>query len=291
MKTQKKYWLITILVAAMLSLTTQAHALYTNFLDNIVGALITESNQLAGIPAPTSTEKKQLAEVKKALKDLSKPSYSVAGDYNLFFLAALHLGDLANDPMFATIGEDAFNAFLGEAQAEFGQASNRVAALNNFVPTKRAAAAQLVIAGNAFTTLQGTSNQIVALLLVKQVFTRVAKADVLAAKGEAHSGFALNSLDGFIIHYTSGAHAGTLDFENDTDVLLTNENGMDSGTYTYTRTGLNTGAVVINDVETGPNNATVKLTFTSATTGKFSFHEVKADNSVVNASGTFTVTH
>lgn len=273
MKTGKLLSMKVLVVAAVLALANQSHALYTHYLDVAVGTLTVFSNSLATLPTPTPAEKKQLAEVKRALKDVGKPSVSVAGDYNLFFAAVAHLGDLATTPTFDDIGTNAFNAFLGEAQVEYFVTSLRVAALNDFVRQKRAASNQLAQAFAAFTTLQANpTNKQLGLLLGRQIFTKLTVANKLADMGEAHSGFAADSVGGKTLDYHVAGRTGHEHFTDATHTDSTDlDGGMTSGnTYTYNRTGLSTATLVLD--YGGGQMTSVKIKFTSAAGGKFTFH-------------------
>ena len=271
----------------MLLLTHQSQALYTNYLDVAVATLTGVSNELANIPEPTKEHKKQLAAVKKALKDLSKPSDSVAQDYNLFVLAVVHLGDLAEDPLFDQIGTNAFNTFIAEAAAEGGAIEARINALNEFVTVKKAASNQLAKAEATFETLSTETNKQRGLLLGRQLFTRLVAANKLAAKGEAHSGFAADSVLGGTLHHEEGDNSGDVAFTGATTGTQTETGGspQDIG-YDYDRTGLNTATLRIEE-PSGTN--TVKLTFTSTSTGKFTFKFVGNEGND-SGRGTFALT-
>ena len=279
MKTGKLLSIKVLVLAALLALANQSHALYTNYLDVAVGTLTYFSNSLATATNATRAEKKQLAEVKRALKDLGKPSASVAGDYNLFFASVAHLGDLAADPTFDAIGTNAFNAFVGEAQAEYGATYVRVASLNDFVRTKRSASNQLAKAYSALVTLSTTTNKQLGLLLGRQIYTKLTTANRLAAIGEAHPGFAADSVSGKTLVYHVGTRMGMEQFTDATHTDSTDLDGsMSSGnTYTYTRTGLSTAMLVL-DYGSG-HTTSVKARFTSATGGTFTFHSVSPDGS------------
>ena len=296
MRTQKKHWIFTLTVTAMLSLATHSHALYTNYLDDAVATLTGASNYLASIPTPTKADKKHLAEVKKALKDLSKPSVSVAGDYNLFFAAVVHLGDLTTDPTFGptldNIGTNAFNAFISEAHSELEATGERISELNDFVGAKRAASNQWFKARATLISLASTTNKQVGLLLGRQLFARLAVANRLAANGEAHSGFALDSVVGKNLHHMEGTRSGTVYFNNNVDATQMETGGSPkSATYTYTRTGLTTATLVLMSPGGmgGTDTTTVKIHFTSAAAGTFTFRNVGSDGHVRTGTGTFTI--
>lgn len=287
MKNGKLLSLKVLVVAVMLALANQSHALYTHYLDVAVETLTGFSNYLATLPSPAPLDKKHLAEVKRALKDLAKPSDSAAGDYNLFFSAVAHLGDLATTPTFDDIGTNAFNAFIGEAQSEFMSTYGRVAMLNDFVRTKRSASNQLAQVYAAFTTLSTTTNKQLGLLLGRRVFQRLTTANKLAALGEAHSGFAADSVIGKTLVYHVGTRMGSEAFADATHADSIDLDGTPGNdTYTYARTGLSTATLVL--TSNGGGSTTVKAKFTSTTGGTFSFHNVSSDGTH-NGTGTFTL--
>lgn len=289
MKTGKVFSIQTLVLAALLALANQSHALYTNYLDVAVGTLIGGSNYYATLSAPTAADKRALAEIKRALKDLAKPSVSVAGDYNLFFAAVAHLGDLATTPTFDDIGTNAFNLFISEAQSEYVATSGRVAALNDFVRIKRAASNQLAQVLRDFNTLGANpTNKQLGLLLGRHIYTKLTVADKLAATGEAHSGFAADSLIGGTLHYDGRHNSGDIHFTDATTGTQANNGGSTNNiTYTYTRTGLNTATLEIMHTD-GATHVNVK--FTSAGGGTFAVRSDNNDGTHDSGSGTFTLT-
>ena len=113
MKNGKAHLFKTLTIAAILLLAGRSHALFTPYLSGV-------SNGIADY-ATTLTDPSDRAEarvVARVLKDLSKPSTSVAGDYSLLLRAALHLGPFALRPPFGEVGSNAFVYFMGEAQTE-----------------------------------------------------------------------------------------------------------------------------------------------------------------------------
>ncbi len=291
MRTQIKQWILTVTVVAALSFATRAHALYTTHLDEAVVALTGASNYFASLPSPTKNDKKHFSAVKKALKDLSKPSTSVAGDFNLFFLAVVHLGDLVADPVFGptldSVGTNAFNGFVSDAQVSFLVMSRQLAALNDFVKVKKAASNQLNAVYSTLVTLSTTTNKQLGLLLGRQVFARLEAANKLLVKGQAQSGLAPANLVGFTLHHDSNGEAGEVKFLDDTHATQTNSEGTLSHTYTYTRTGLNTATLLVNETS---GTSTVKLKFTSGTGGSFTYSFVD-ESGTESGKGTFTLSH
>lgn len=288
MKTGNAHWIKLTLLAVMLALANRSHALYTNYLDAVVAALNFQYNALTNDPAPTPSERQQIALIGRALRTLAKPATNVIGDYNLFVTAATQLGPIASDPQFLTLGTNVFNAFTNEAQAQIGATGERIAALNHFVPTKRGASNNLRQAQLTLDRIPTLSNTQLALVLGRQVFSKIGAANRLAARGEANPGFAADSVAGTsITHMNRGGGFGTITFVDATNYTEIDDGSeLGGGTYTYTRTGLNTAILVINGVTPEVFTVTVKLTFTAANAGKFSARE--AGNPTAGT-GTFTI--
>ena len=295
MKTGKCHCLLTLTFAATLLFASSTHAYYTNYLDIASNALTSAYISLTSSPAPTKLEKKQAAILLRALKDLSKPSTSVAGDYVLFFTAASHLGQLALSPQLAPVGSSVFNLFTNEAQAQIDLTAARTAALNDFVRVKRSASNSVAQAQANQNKIESTADIRLSLILARLVFTKLGVANKLAANGEAHPGFARENVVGLTLEHHEGGHSGTVDFDDATQATETEPNDM-GGTdihidsYTWTRTGLNTATLVLthDDGNGGTNTTTVKIRFTSSTTGTFTFRNVDVDHTE-SGSGSFTL--
>ncbi len=281
------HWFKLVLVAAMLMLASRSQAYYTNYLDSVVGALAFKYSQLTNDPSPTADERQQIARIGKALRTLAKPSTNVAGDYGLFLTAATQLGPIAQDPAFLEIGSTVFTSFTNEAQAEIIATGDRIAAQNQFVVTRRAASNNLNQAQNSLNRIPTLDDIQQGLLLGRQVFSKIRTANRLAAIGEAKAGFAANSLAGLRLRHTEGTNSGNIYFNNNVDATQTEADGDQAITYTYERTGLNTGTLVLNQGAEG--TTTVKLRLTSPGAGKFTFRHVNLDDSVENGQGTFTL--
>jgi hypothetical protein len=290
MKTSKYHWSIILTFGAMLLLTNQSHAYYTNFLDTASNALTGAYTSLTSNPTPTRMEKQAAARIKLALRDLSKPSTSVAGDYSLFLAAALHLGPLATNSDFGPIGYGIFNAFTNEAQAEIVATGERIGALNDFVRVKRAASNQIVQAQSTLNSISALGNPQVGLLAGLRVFVKITVANRLAAIGEAHPGFAPASVVGITLEHHERGRTGTVHFDDGTQATEMDPDGTDTVSYTWTRTGLNTATLVLTHDEGGglTSTTTVKIHFSSTTAGTFTFRSVDSDGSVNVGTGTFT---
>ena len=288
MKTGNAHWFKLLLLAAMLALANRSHALYTNYLDVVVGALNFQYNVLTNDPSPTPAERQQIALMGRALRTLAKPSTNVAGDYNLFVTAATQLGPIASDPQFLALGTNVFNAFTNEAQAQIMATTDRIAALNQFVPTKRGASNNLRQAQLTLDRIPTLSSIQLALVLGRQMFAKIGAANRLAARGEALPAFALDSVAGTSITHTNrGGGFGTITFVDATNYTEIDDGSeLGSGTYTYTRTGLNAATVVVNGVTPEVFTVTVKLVFTGPNSGKFTARE--AGNPTAGT-GTFTI--
>ena len=280
MKTGKTHWALTLAIAALALLTQRAHALFTPELTSV-------SNQVAlYLTTLTNPEDKtQSNTVAKALKALSKPSTSVAEDYNLFVAAALKLGPLAFQPPFGEIGSNTFVFFLNTAAGQIGDTAARIAALNDFVKTKKAASNNLAQAAATLNAASTNSDPQLALLQGRQVFTKIATANRLAAVGEAHSGFAADSLNGKLLTHTEPNSSGTVLLLPSGD-FKENGHADPDGTFTYTRTGLNTGTLVLNNND--GDVTTVYLKFTTTTDGKYTGRIESVDGNE-SIKGTFTL--
>jgi hypothetical protein len=281
MKTGKTNGMLMLALAAMLFLTQQAHALFTPELTAV-------SNQVA-VYLTTLTNAGDGAEAKaliKALKTLAKPSASVAQDYALFVSASLKLGQFGlSDPNLLSIGSNTFLFFLDTADEQIHATANRIAALNDFVKTKKAASNQLAQARATMTAAETNANLQLALSQGRVVFAKIATANRLAAIGEAHSGFAPESLDGKLLSYTGRNSSGTEEL-SPSGTFKENGNPAPIGTFTYTRTGLNSGTLVLNYAAGAVTTA--QLNFKTTTGGNFTAHTEEPAGED-NDNGTFTL--
>lgn len=287
MKQGKLQWVFILVVTSMLLLAQRSHAYYTNFLDAASNALSVSYHTLTNT-ATNAVQRRQAAATLRALRELAKPSTSVAGDYNLFVAAATRLGPLAFAPEFGPIGTNTFLLFTNEAQVQINVTQARVAALNDFVRNKRPASNALARAQAALDSIPTLSNPQLGILLLRQVFVQIATANRLAAFGETHSGFAANALIGKNLQHTERGDTGSIFFNN--DVQATQDALLDT-MYTYTRTGLNTATLVLVQTEGAETSTTtVKLRFTSTSGGTFTYRNVDSSGPPVETgSGTFTI--
>lgn len=280
----------TLVIAVMLLLATHAQALYTNYLDTTVATLTGVSNYLATLPTPTPAQKKQLTTVKRALQDLSNPSSTVAGDYALFLNAAIHLGPLALQEPFGSLGSNVFAAFQTEVGVEIYSTAVRIASLNDFVPTKRAASNQLARSIAKFSSIGTTvTDPQLGLLVAGQGFKNLTAAQRLVALGEANQGFVPASLVGMTLTHHERGQTGTEKFDDATNATETDGDGTRSVTYTFNRTGLNTATLVLSHTSGTTSTTTVKLHFTSETGGTFTFKHTGSDGGSQSGPGTFTL--
>lgn len=138
-------------------------------------------------------------------------------------------------------------------------------------------------AETALLSLTQTTNLLQAMPAVRLAFVKLANADKLITKAESQPGLARESLVGLTLNHRGGGATGTVTFAD--AVNYSSSDG--TGTYTYKRTGLNTATLVMHANDGG--TTTVKITYTTATSGRFSFHLVSpGDNG--SGSGTFTLT-
>lgn len=271
------------------TLAQSAHAYYTNFLD-------TASNTLATVYAGADAFPDAQKIVGKAVKDLSKKSTSVAGDYNIFIAASTHLLPL-NAPHFATnenltnvIGlvgttmTNTFNTFVTNALEQYATVAADLATVSEFQPIKRAASNNLEQAFAAIIRPSMTTNIQEGILSIRLAYSKLAVARKLVDKALAKPGFAPNSLTGAVLEHSEKASDGTITFTDDTN--FTSDEG--DGKYTYDRTGLNTAQLVLL-YNVGTRTNTANLKFSSDTKGKFTFSDDN-DGDIEKGSGSFTLT-
>ena len=288
MNTKKLHRFSILVVAGLLLLSNRAHALFTPY-------MIVASNDFSALAATltgsTAQERAEAKALARALKDFSKPSDSVAGDYRLFVAAAIHLGPFALQPPFGEVGSNLFSIFMVEAANEVVTTGDRIAALSDFVPTKKAASNQLAKAVAALTRVTTLTDPRLSILVGGQAYAKLVTANRLAAIGEAHPGFAPDSVVGMTIQHQEKGHSGHVQFDNATEAIDTDDSdgSMQIDTYTYTRTALNAATLVLqHDGGSGLNTTTVKLVFTSTTGGRFAFKDMRSDGTS-QGTGTFTL--
>jgi len=276
---KKPHWFKSIAAAVRLLLANQVHALYTPQLTAV-------SNGIAAY-AQVVTDPIEARVVARVLKDLSRPSTSVAQDYSRFLAAALHLGPFALQEPFGSAGSNVFAFFMSEAAAEFGDTAARVAALNEFVRMKRPASNQLAQAYALLLANATETNVQLALLRGQLIYRKLVLAQKFVTVGEAHPGFAPNSLvDGVLEHQELG-RTGVVTFLDAVNATQTENGGpSESATYTYQRTGLSKGTLVLTDGSGG--TTTVNMRFSSTTAGRFTFRFVDS-TSRGGGSGRFTL--
>jgi len=275
-----------LILTIMLFVAGQSHALYTTYLDGVSNYLSGTYAYLTNLPSPTRADKATTGLIKRALRDLSKPSTSVPGDYGLFVMAVQHLGRLAlTNAVLLEAGSNVFNAFTNDAQAEIIATADRIAALSDFVPTKRSAGIQLAQAQLALDRIGTLTDIKIALLVGRQVFVKIVAANRLAAIGEAHPGFAPESVVGVTLTHQEHGNTGTVHFDDATQATQTDSSGTNLSDYIWTRTGLNTATLVLTE---SSGSTTVKLHFTSATGGTFIFRNMDSSSGAAESgSGRF----
>ena len=277
-----------LVAGVLLMLATHAQAYYTNYLDVVSNTLAYAHGTL---PTTTPTEKKTVAIIGRALKDLSKPSTSVAGDYALFLNAAIHLGPLALQEPFGSLGSNVVAAFQAEVQAEIPVLYFRIASLNDFVRTKRPASNQLAQAIAKFSSIGTTVlDPQLGLLVAGQGFKNLTAAQRLATLGEANQGLVPASLVGLTMTHQERGRTGTDQFDDANNATEQDNDGTRSVTYTFNRTGLNTATLVLSHAVGGSaSTTTVKLRFTSETGGTFTFKHTGSEGGSQSGPGTFTL--
>ena len=287
MKTAKSL-LIKLFVAAALLLANQSHALTTPYLTDL-------SNNVAFYHSILSTstnvvDKAEARALGRALRDLSRPTATVAQDYSRFFLATLHLGKFAfTDPILNAGGVVAFTNFMTDAFVQHFLLTLTNESLNPFVRTKKAASNALVQAGALLQANALETNQSAGLLRGNRIFSKLVQAEKLVGYGLTHQGFAPadGTLEGGKIEYAERGETNTVDFTDATNYIQAANGEITVGTYTYTRTGLNTATIVLTEIGPSGSVTTVKVTFTSTTAGRYAFRFVNTSESRRGA-GRFT---
>lgn len=280
----RKFSRLCLVTFALMGLLAQRASAVpvTNFLNGASNLLAQAYDVTAGIPKVHTL-------LGKALNDFQKPSTSVAGDFNIFLAAAQHLMPLQRMPgseiLSGTLGgvlSNAFTNFMMEAVVEIMQAGTRLAAISDFQPQKRQAVAQLNQAMNALNVVTTTDNLQIGMLSVRLAFMRIGTAMKLLAAAEAKPGLARNSLVGQALEHTQRGEMGTVQLID----ALNYDSTDGPGTYEYTRTGLNSGKLVLHGASGA--ETTVTMICKSSTRGTFKF--VHVSDHTTRGSGTFTLT-
>ncbi len=288
----KRLLQLCVAVLAMAGFQQAQAVPFTNYLDGI-------SNVIAYANYVASTNPEAPAKVRailgKALKDFQKPSTSVAGDYKIFIAVATHLMPLQTlvDPALSGplgfASSNAFTNFVLEATAEVNELFMRQYLITPFQPLRRAASNQVAGAIRALSIAGTTTNINLGILSVGLGLNKLVVARKLVNKAELKQGFAPDLLDDTLLRYTiKGSEKTASLFGNTT---YTNSEG-DTGTFTYTRTGLSTATLVFVS-QTGEGTTTVKLRFTaldsSSAEGTFTLRNSEG-GAGASGKGTFTVT-
>ncbi len=294
MKTAKSLLIKLFVAAAMLLLANQSHALTTPYMTDLSNQLDFYYGALTNSSLPSYNLKEARA-VAVALRDLKRPSISVAQDYDRFFLAVLHLGDYAfTDPVLTGAGAAMSGQFLADAYAQIIDLSRRTNDLNRFVVTRNAASRQidqafgLLLINIANSGDTSKTNQQAALLRGRRIFSKLVLAERLVVRGEARQGFAPTVLEvGSTLAYTNRVGGGRITIKESDGYEDVNTVESQVGTYSYTRTGLNTATLILTELG-GGRVTTHKVTFRNATTGISSLFEQGAVRR--RAVGRFTFT-
>ncbi len=249
---------------------------YTNYLNEASNAIAQVYAATTDVPDAARTHKL----LGKALKDLGKPSTSVAGDYGIFVSVSGRLlplvGTAGTEAISATLS-NAFVSFLLEAYAESLVLSDRIGAITPFQRQRRAASNQVSQAQQALERVATSADIKAAIIALRLAYVKLTVGAKLVAKAEARQGFAPNLLTGLAFHHhvraKDGPEEGTVNFTSGSEF----SDGADSGTYEYERTGLNSGRFVLHAGDGG--TTTVTFVFTSATAGRFGFEFVDSTDS------------
>lgn len=267
MKTAKSLLIKFCVAAAMFLLANQSRALTTQYLADL-------SNNVAMYHAFLSTstnaaDKIETRALARALRDLSWPTATVAQDYSRFFLATLHLGKFAfSDPILNAGGVVAFTNFMTDAFIQHYLLTLTNESLNPFVRTKKAASNALVQAGVLLQTNRFETNQSAGLLRGNRIFSKLVQAQRLVGHGLTHQGFAPTVLyAGSTLVHTNRGNVGTVTIQESDVYQDADTEETVGGNYSYVRTGLNTGTLILD--ETGDGVGTIKLIFKNATEGRY----------------------
>ena len=288
MKTAKSVLIKLFVTVAMLLLANQSHALTTPYMVGL-------SNQLSGYyslltNSPLAEHKQEARALAVALRDLKRPTSSVAQDYDRFFLAVLHLGKYAfTDTNLLVAGDAVAASFIGDAFAKVSELSVRTNLLNQFVVTRKAAMQNIDQAFALIVANLTETNKQAALLRGRRIFSKLVLAEKLVVRGEANQGFAPTVLyPGSYFDYTARTGNGTLTIKPSDEYEDANTGETLGGNYSYVRTGLNTVTLILDESGAG-TTTTHKLIFRNATTGSFSFRSQNGTQRGAGA-GRFTFT-
>lgn len=289
MKTAKLHLTKFFVAAALLLLAHQSHALTTPYMVGLSNQLSGYYSQLTNSPLPE--HKKEARALAVALRDLKRPTTTVAQDYDRFFLAVLHLGQYAfTDTNLLVAGDLVAASFIGDAIAKVNDLSVRTNFLNNFVVTRKTAMKNINEAFALIVTNLSESNKQTALLRGRRIFSKLVLAEKLVVRGEARQGFAPSVLyAGSTLAYTNRSGGGTITIKESDEYEDANIEEVVQGHYSYVRTGLNTGTLILTELGLSGGVNTIKVTFRNDTTGTFTFRfEQGADRE--RGAGRFTFT-
>ncbi len=289
MKTAKSLLIKLFVAAALLLLANQSHALTTPYMVGLSNQLTEYYHFLTNSPSPE--DKKEARAVAVALRDLKRPTTTVAQDYDRFFLAVLHLGKYTStDPILAAAGANISSNFIYDAAVKIGELSGRTTNLNKFVATRKAAVKSIELAYALLVANLTETNQQTALVRGRRIFSKLTLAERLVVLGEARQGFAPSVLYvGSAFAYTNRTGGGTITIKESDEYEDANIEETVAGTYSYVRTGLNTATLILTEHGLSGGVNTIKVTFRNATTGSFTFRfEQGADRE--RGAGRFTFT-
>ena len=285
-----------LLIALVVSLVSSARAVpYTNYLDQASNAVATAYAQLNELPPPLSPElAKARTALGKALKALERPSRSLVTDYNIFMFMAIQLTPhqaTLTAPELGLAMTNAYLQFLLEAGTQVAVLSNRLSMVTEFQPLRRVAGGQVARAYNALVFATQSTDVFAGILSVRTALTRLATAAKLTAKAEAKPGTAVESLAGLTLVHQERGSSGEVVFLDGMNHLDINDDDQvaEPGTYTYQRTGLKTGTLVLTEMsESSDEVITVNLRFKTSTSGSFSFRAEESGRTE-RGSGKFTL--
>jgi hypothetical protein len=297
----KKLIRLSVVALAVGLLQVAQASPYTNYLDELSNVVA-----FANATLPSDTPAKVRSLLGKAAKDFQKPSTSVAGDYKIFLAVATHLMPLESlvDPgssgALGGASSNAFTNFVIYAVTKIDELSARIESVTPFQGVRRAASNQVAGAIRSMTIVATTSNINVGILALGAALNKLAMAEKLTARAEANQGFALDSIAGMDLTHTTTHEQGTIylgeigeDAHGPYHSYPLDDPEGDYGVYSYTRTGLSTATLVLqNQKSEDGSTTTVKLRFTSKAengSAEGTFSGKNSNDGPVK--GAFTVTH
>lgn len=267
--------LLTIAIVGMGLAPTARAAHATTFLDSLTAEITT---RLETPDIYTAAEQRAL---NSASKSLSKNTTTAGADLGVLASASTALGKaFTNDTTLDTLGNDALNSYITEAQADLNEVANEIG--TNNAPSINN---QLASAQDALDRANDTSNSVpVRARAVAFALNKLRVANIQLGKLFK----APSSLDGSVIALRGresdrDAFNVTLNSDHTYTIAANDEDVEETGNWTYERTDTSTGTLTLSP--TGGGSHTLNLKFANNSKGTFtgeaaSSEEVKGSFSV-----------